>query len=113
MIQLLLLGNVDIFGDSGARMDAPLRQSKRVALLAFLAAARPTGFHRRDKIAALFWPELPTDRARAVHSCVDLRVVHEPRNERMRRRPGHAHRRVMTLRLSRPGGAHRATAPAP
>ncbi len=65
VIQLLLLGSVDIFGDSGARMDAPLRRSKRVALLAFLAAARPTGFHRRDKIAALFWPELPTDRARA------------------------------------------------
>ncbi|HVZ48793.1 MAG TPA: BTAD domain-containing putative transcriptional regulator [Gemmatimonadaceae bacterium] len=42
-----------------------LRRAKRVALLGYLAAARPRGFHRRDKIAALFWPELADDRARA------------------------------------------------
>jgi DNA-binding SARP family transcriptional activator len=36
-----------------------------MALLAYLAIARPRGFHRRDKLAALFWPELSTERARA------------------------------------------------
>lgn len=64
MIYLALLGNVDLVGENGAPLDAQLRRSKRVALLAYLAAARPTGFHRRDKIAALFWPELQAERAR-------------------------------------------------
>ncbi len=65
MLHLFLFGNVDLVSDTGASMEAPLRRSKRVALLAYLAVARPTGFHRRDKVAALFWPELPGDRARA------------------------------------------------
>jgi DNA-binding SARP family transcriptional activator len=65
VIRLVLLGNVDLTGDAGERLDVPLRQSKRVALLAYLVAARPIGFQRRDKVAALFWPELPADRARA------------------------------------------------
>ena len=65
MIHLFLLGNVNLTSDSGTILDAPLRRSKSVSLLAYLAVARPIGFHRRDKVAALFWPELPTDRARA------------------------------------------------
>ena len=65
MIHLFLLGNVGLTNDAGTLLDAPLRRSKGVALLAYLAVARPIGFHRRDKVAALFWPELPTDRARA------------------------------------------------
>jgi DNA-binding SARP family transcriptional activator/TolB-like protein/Flp pilus assembly protein TadD len=35
-----------------------------MALLAFLAIARPHGFHRRDKLLALFWPELDISHAR-------------------------------------------------
>ena len=65
MIHLALLGNVELTSDGPVISDAPLRRSKRVAVLAYLAVARPRGFHRRDKVAALFWPELPTDRARA------------------------------------------------
>jgi DNA-binding SARP family transcriptional activator len=65
VFRLDLLGTVDLTGPDGTDRDASLRRSKRVALLAYLAAARPRGFHRRDKIAALFWPELPDDRARA------------------------------------------------
>lgn len=42
-----------------------LRQPKRLALLAYLALARPRGFQRRDTLLALFWPELDTQRARA------------------------------------------------
>ncbi len=41
-----------------------LRQPKRLALFVYLALARPRGFHRRDKLLALFWPELDEDRAR-------------------------------------------------
>jgi DNA-binding SARP family transcriptional activator/TolB-like protein len=40
------------------------RQPKRMALLAYLAVASPRGFHRRDKLIALFWPELDAAHAR-------------------------------------------------
>lgn len=65
MIRLRLLGSVDLVDDDGRPIDAALRRSKVLAVLAYLAAARPRGFHRREKIAALFWPELPGDRSRA------------------------------------------------
>lgn len=65
MIHLMLLGNVELTADDAGALQTPLRHSKRVALLAFLGVARPAGYHRRDKLAALFWPELPADRARA------------------------------------------------
>jgi len=42
-----------------------LAQPRRVALLAYLASATPRGMHRRDKLAALFWPDLDQDHARA------------------------------------------------
>jgi DNA-binding SARP family transcriptional activator len=64
MIRLRLLGSVDLVGHDDHPLDTALRRSKLVAVLAYLAAARPQGFHRRDKIAALFWPDLPDDRAR-------------------------------------------------
>jgi serine/threonine-protein kinase len=65
MIRLRLLGSVDLIGHDGQPLETALRRSKVVAVLAYLAAARPRGFHRRDKIAALFWPELDAERARA------------------------------------------------
>src|SRR5690349_20392974 len=42
-----------------------LAQPRRLALLAYLASATPRGMHRRDQLAALFWPELDQDHARA------------------------------------------------
>ncbi|HET8650479.1 MAG TPA: BTAD domain-containing putative transcriptional regulator [Gemmatimonadales bacterium] len=49
----------------GEAAEAVLRQPKRLALLAYLAVANPRGFHRRDRLLALFWPELDTAHARA------------------------------------------------
>ena len=46
-------------------MEPLVHQAKRAALLAYLAAATPRGLHRRDKLLALFWPELDQARARA------------------------------------------------
>ena len=40
-------------------------QPKRTAVLSYLAVASPRGFHRRDKLAALFWPEGDQEHARA------------------------------------------------
>lgn len=65
MIHIRLLGGMDLRGEDGHALDAALRQPKRLAVLIYLACARPRGFHRRDKLAALFWPELPDERARA------------------------------------------------
>lgn len=49
----------------GREATAVLAQPKRLALLAYLAAAAPYGFHRRDILLALFWPEADQNRARS------------------------------------------------
>ena len=64
-IELRTLGAVELAGPAPADCGAVLRQPKRLALLAFLAAAAPRRFHRRDSLLAMFWPELDQDRARA------------------------------------------------
>lgn len=72
MLQLQLLGSLDL-RDAGRDVAPVLRRPKSVALLAYLAAARPRGFHRRDSLLPLFWPDLDQAHARnalrqAVHS---------------------------------------------
>ncbi len=64
MIRLRLLGAADVRGADGQELSAVLRQPKRLALLAYLAAAAPYRLHRRDALLALFWPELDTTHAR-------------------------------------------------
>jgi DNA-binding SARP family transcriptional activator len=63
-IELRLLGTLALTGAGGREIAAILAQPKRLALLAYLAAARPRGFHRRDTILGLFWPELDQAHAR-------------------------------------------------
>lgn len=65
MIQLRILGTLELLDDEGEVMESAMRRPKVLAVLAYLATARPRGMQRRDKIAALFWPDLPADRARA------------------------------------------------
>ena len=62
-LTLRLLGAVTLAGREGA--EALLAQPKRAALLIYLAAARPNGFHRRDRLVSMFWPEHDQDHARA------------------------------------------------
>ena len=57
MLRLRVLGAVDLRDDEGRDLDAVLAQPKRLALLVYLALARPPGFHRREVLLALFWPE--------------------------------------------------------
>ncbi len=64
MIELRTLGGVDLRGADGREVGGVLAQPKRFALLAYLAVARPRGFHRRDVLLALFWPELGQEAAR-------------------------------------------------
>jgi serine/threonine-protein kinase len=64
MIELRLLGRLSLTGADGREVRTLLGQPRRFALLAYLAAATPPGFHRRDSLLALFWPELDQEHAR-------------------------------------------------
>lgn len=68
MLELRLLGGLSLTDADGQSLCSVLAQPKRVALLAYLAIARPRGFHRRDTLLALFWPELDGERGRAALS---------------------------------------------
>jgi DNA-binding SARP family transcriptional activator len=62
-LELRVFGAVELVGRPG--LDALLAQPKRTALLVYLTLARPRGFHRRDRIVGLFWPEHDQEHARA------------------------------------------------
>ncbi|HEU0300672.1 MAG TPA: BTAD domain-containing putative transcriptional regulator, partial [Longimicrobium sp.] len=63
MIQLDTFGTVDLRRD-GTEVRSVLAQPRRLALLVYLATATPPGFHSRDRLLALFWPEADTEHAR-------------------------------------------------
>src|SRR5436305_12719143 len=65
MIELSMLGRLSLSGADGREVRGLLGQPRRLALLAYLAAASPQGFHRRASLLALFWPELDQEHARA------------------------------------------------
>ena len=64
-IRVHLLGGVEVKRvTDDVERTIPL-QSKRAALLAYLAMTRQSAFQRRDAVIGMFWPELSQDRARA------------------------------------------------
>jgi eukaryotic-like serine/threonine-protein kinase len=64
MIELRALGTLVLRDQNGHDLHPVLAQPKRVALLAYLAIARPRGFHRRDTLLTLLWPEQDEQHAR-------------------------------------------------
>jgi len=64
VIRIGLFGTIDVRDVQGRELQGILAQPKRLALLAYLAAASPTGSHRRDTLLGLFWPELDQSHAR-------------------------------------------------
>ena len=64
MIELSLLGPQALRDSDGRELGSLSAQPKRFALLAYLAVAGGTGFHRRDSLAAMFWPDLDQFAAR-------------------------------------------------
>src|SRR5438105_487172 len=64
MLELRVLGSLDLRGAETPELQRLLRQPKRVALLVYLALARPRGLVRRDTLLALFWPDLDDAHAR-------------------------------------------------
>src|SRR6266581_2059423 len=65
VVEFRILGALNLLGAGGRELTSVLAQPKRVALLAYLAAATPRRLHRRDSLVALFWPELDQEHARA------------------------------------------------
>ncbi len=64
MIELRTLGGLDLRDAQGRELRVILAASKPAALLTYLAIATPRGFHRRDTLLALLWPELDQEHAR-------------------------------------------------
>src|SRR5687768_1272183 len=64
MLRLFTFGSVELQDPSSGEAGAVLAQPKRLALLVYLATARPFRVHRRDDLLALFWPDLDDARAR-------------------------------------------------
>ena len=63
-ISLRLLGEADLRHPDGSPVTAVLRQPKRLALLAFLAAG-DARFVARDSLLGAFWPGLDLEHGRA------------------------------------------------
>ena len=64
MIELRTLGRLELRDSAGRDLRAVFSASKLTALLSYLAIAPPRGFHRRDTLVALLWPELDQEHAR-------------------------------------------------
>src|ERR1700682_1448711 len=64
VIELRTLGTLDLHSAEGRELHSLLAQPKRVALLAYLCIAQPRGFHRRDTLLGLFWPDSDQEHAR-------------------------------------------------
>ena len=68
MVELRVLGPLELIASDRRPAESLIRRPRRAALLAYLAVAAPRGFHRRDKLLALFWPELDEPHARGALS---------------------------------------------
>lgn len=64
MIEFRALGTLDLRRTDGHEFHSLLAQPKRVALLTYLCVASPRGFHRRDTLLGLFWPNVDQTHAR-------------------------------------------------
>ncbi len=64
MLELRTFGGFALSRPQQSEAEPLQAQSKRLALLAYLALATPRGFHRRDTLLAMFWLESDESHAR-------------------------------------------------
>src|SRR4051812_4623358 len=64
-IEFRTLGTLDLRAPDGRELHSLLAQPKRIALLAYLCIAEPRGYHRRDTLLGLFWPDSDQEHARS------------------------------------------------
>ena len=62
--QFRTLGTLDLRAADGRELHSLLAQPKRIALLAYLCIAQPRGYHRRDTLLGLFWPDSDQEHGR-------------------------------------------------
>jgi DNA-binding SARP family transcriptional activator len=78
-LTLRLFGAPRLAGPGVERAAGLLTKPKALALLAYIAIARPRGLRRRDEILALLWPDSSADRARnALRQSLFLLRTHLP-----------------------------------
>jgi serine/threonine-protein kinase len=63
VIRLQVFGTLRVDGDPAADPSSLLEQPTATALLLYLTLASPRGFHQRDRVVGMFWPE--SDQAHA------------------------------------------------
>jgi DNA-binding SARP family transcriptional activator len=63
-MRLLMLGSFQVEGGAAVDPGELLAQPKALALLTYVLLARPRGFHQRDRLVGLFWPEFDQEHAR-------------------------------------------------
>jgi DNA-binding SARP family transcriptional activator len=64
MIVFRTLGTLELSGSDAQELRSVVVQSKVLALLSYLVVCSPNGYHRRDTLLGLLWPEYPDERAR-------------------------------------------------
>ena len=64
MTEFHVLGSTSLQKEGGSFDRSFLAGPKRLALLTYLVLARPRGYHRRDRLTVLFWPEMGQKSAR-------------------------------------------------
>ena len=64
MIDIRVLGTLEIHRPDGSVPAVALTQPKRLALLLYLALAEPAGYQSRESLMALLWPEADDESAR-------------------------------------------------
>jgi serine/threonine-protein kinase len=62
--RLDVLGSLELLDSDGGRVLSIIAQSKRVALLTYLAVGSAKKFKRRDTIVGVFWPDFKDEKAR-------------------------------------------------
>lgn len=77
MLRIRLLGAPEVEARQDSVAPNIVTKPKRFALLAYLVVATPRGYHRRDTLLALLWPEFDQQRARAALS----RTLYELRHD--------------------------------
>ena len=65
MIRLTTFGSLEIRESDGTEFPSLAAHPKPAALLVYLAVAHPNGWHRRDTLTSIFWPEQDSAHARA------------------------------------------------
>src|SRR5438105_3537366 len=64
VIELRTLGTLDLRKADGGEIHSLVAQPKRIALLTYLCLGSPRGFHRRDSVLGLLWPDADQSHAR-------------------------------------------------